>query len=91
MVLEAREEQAEKMSAIPNVMKLDPAYQVQLKTKQVEEQNILIEKIKSAGLEITRAGKQGFVDSINYTFSIAAIIALFGALVTMLFKNNKKA
>lgn len=54
-------------------------------------QALLVEKMKTIGQDVATAGKQGFVDSINTTFNAAAIIALFGALCSLLFKNNRKA
>ena len=90
MVAEAKAEAAKNSPQITPQMLSNPAVLAQLQIKQAEAQKATIEKIKTAGMDVANAGKQGFVDSINRTFDVAAIIAIFGALVALLFKNNRQ-
>jgi amino acid permease len=50
----------------------------------------MAKKMKKCGEDIAASVKQSFVDSINHTFKIASLIALFGALIALLFKNKEK-
>jgi hypothetical protein len=88
MIADAKEEQAKQLANVPASTLSNPTYQLQMKQKQADAQTALVAKIKKAGEEIGTAGKQAFVDSINDTFKIAALIALAGALATLLFKKD---
>lgn len=67
----------------------DPAYMALAAKKQSEAQEAMIEKMKQLGKNVAIAGKQGFVDSVNHTFNVAAVIALFGAIISLAFRNNR--
>jgi hypothetical protein len=47
-------------------------------------------KFASIGAEVQAGVKQSFVDSINKTFKVSALIGLLGALVALLFRNSKR-
>jgi EmrB/QacA subfamily drug resistance transporter len=91
MINEAKASQTKDMleNSIPQSMLQNPIYQETLKQKETEVETKLVNHIKSVGQDVSTAGKQGFVDSINETFRIAAIIALGGAACTLLFKNRR--
>lgn len=47
-----------------------------------------IHKYQNIGMQLGQASKQSYVDAINKTFFFASLIALFGALVALLFKGG---
>lgn len=62
--------------------------QISLQEQRVKAE-MMQKKFAKIGNDVQVAIKTSFVDSINSTFKIAALIALFGALVSLLFKNGK--
>jgi len=90
MMAEAKEAAAQSAPELTPRELSNPQLMAEIAKKQQEAQLAMVEKMKQAGQDVATAGKQGFVDSVNYTFRIAAVIALFGALSTLLFRNNSK-
>jgi hypothetical protein len=90
MMAEAKEAAAQSAPELTPRELSNPQVMAEIAKKQQEAQLAMVEKMKQAGQDVATAGKQGFVDSVNYTFRIAAVIALFGALSTLLFRNNSK-
>lgn len=89
MISEAKTSASAAAAAVTPQQLADPAFAAAFTKKQAQIQQSMIEQMKQAGQDVATAGKQGFVDSVNYTFNIAAIIALFGAITTLLFSNNR--
>ncbi len=71
------------------IAKLPPNQQQQIAQQMAAKQTEMAQKMKKFGEDIAFTVKQSFVDSINHTFKIAALIAAFGALVALLFKTKK--
>lgn len=71
----------------PQTIKMMQEYQ-----KQAEEKkSVMIKEMKDIGNEIENVSKQSFVDSINHTFRLSALIALLGALFSLLFRKSNIA
>lgn len=70
---------------------LPPQQLAQVKAQVAAKQAKLMQRMKETGIAIGTAVKQSFVDSINHTFRIASLIALLGAAVALLFRQNKKS
>lgn len=58
-------------------------------TQAIEMQNKMAKLMKEVGQNVSDAFKLSFVNSINYTFRIAALIAALGALTSLFFRNKK--
>ncbi len=71
------------------IAKMPAAQQLQIKQQIAAKQAEMVAKMKKFGEDIAASVKQSFVDSINHTFRIAALIAALGALVALLFKTKK--
>ncbi|MEI7792045.1 MAG: MFS transporter [Candidatus Berkelbacteria bacterium] len=65
-----------------------PSVQSETNAKMLKYRDETIQKYKSIGMQIGQASKQSYVDGINKTFFLASLIALFGALVALLFKGG---
>lgn len=60
------------------------------KTQQMPaEYAMMFGDMETIQKSIGQAMKQSFVDSINFTFRIAGLIALFGAAAALFFQNNR--
>jgi EmrB/QacA subfamily drug resistance transporter len=68
---------------------MSPAQQEQFDKAQANEQEFRAKAFQALGQKIGNAVKQSFVDSINFTFRVAALVALLGALFSFLFKGQK--
>jgi len=62
--------------------------QSEMTAKILKYRDETIIKYKNIGMQIGQASKQSYVDAINKTFFLASLIALFGALVALLFKGG---
>jgi len=68
-----------------NLSTLTPDQLVAIKAEQTATQN----QFAKISEEVALAAKKSFVDSINETFKVAALIALLGVLSSLFFRNSK--
>jgi len=65
-----------------------PVVQSETNAKILKYRDETVLKYKNIGIQLGQASKQSYVDAINKTFFFASLIALFGALVSLLFKGG---
>jgi EmrB/QacA subfamily drug resistance transporter len=65
-----------------------PVVQSETNPKILKYRDETVLKYKNIGIQLGQASKQSYVDAINKTFFFASLIALFGALVSLLFKGG---
>jgi EmrB/QacA subfamily drug resistance transporter len=65
-----------------------PEVQFGMNAEILKYRDETILKYKNIGIQLGQASKQSYVDGINKTFFLASLIALFGALVALLFKGG---
>jgi|GEM_PF-244157 len=70
------------------IAKMSPVQKATYDRQLVLTQFFYSQEIQKVGSEVGQTVKKSFVDSINTTFRLAALIALFGALVSFLFRGQ---
>jgi EmrB/QacA subfamily drug resistance transporter len=84
------EEQIKKAVPAPNTEKLSPESQKTLMAQTESMIKQITEKFQQIGAAIGQAIKASFVDSINSTIKIAALITTFGAFISLFLENPGK-